>query len=216
MILTSIGSGLQSDEGMWTLDNLPRKNLEDKYNFKITDKWLKNAQLASVRFNDGGSGAFVSKSGLVLTNHHVAMGQLQKMSTKKLDYVRDGFFSKKNSDEIKCPDLELNVLVSMENVTKQIVNASKNVETDKAKNEKRKEEIAKIEKTSNDKTGLRSDVVELYDGGEYWLYRYKKYTDVRLVMAPELQAASFGGDPDNFNYPRFALDFAFFRVYENK
>ena len=215
MILTSIGSGLQSDEGMWTLDNLPRKNLEDKYNFKIADKWLKNAQLASVRFNDGGSGAFVSKSGLVLTNHHVAMGQLQKMSTKKLDYVRDGFFSKKNSDEIKCPDLELNVLVSMENVTKQIVNASKNVETDKAKNEKRKEEIAKIEKTSNDKTGLRSDVVELYDGGEYWLYRYKKYTDVRLVMAPELQAASFGGDPDNFNYPRFALDFAFFRVYEN-
>jgi len=211
----SLSTNISSDEGMWTLDNLPQKNLQEKYHFKITDKWLKNAQLASVRFNDGGSGAFVSNGGLVLTNHHVAMGQLQKMSTKKSDYVKDGFFTKKNSDEMKCPDLELNVLISIENVTTQVVNASKDVETDKAKNEKRKEEIAKIEKTSNDKTGLRSDVVELYDGGEYWLYRYKKYTDVRLVMAPELQAAAFGGDPDNFNYPRFSLDFAFFRVYEN-
>ncbi|MBP9888150.1 MAG: S46 family peptidase [Leptospiraceae bacterium] len=217
MMITGItlNTNILSDEGMWTLDNLPQKNLQEKYDFKITDKWLKNAQLASVRFNDGGSGAFVSNGGLVLTNHHVAMGQLQKMSTKKSDYVKDGFFAKKNSDEKKCPDLELNVLISMENVTSQVVNASKNVETDKAKNEKRKEEIAKIEKTSNDKTRLRSDVVELYDGGEYWLYRYKKYTDVRLVMAPELQAAAFGGDPDNFNYPRFSLDFAFFRVYEN-
>ncbi len=211
----AVGANLSSDEGMWTLDNLPKKNLEEKYNFKFTDKWLKNAQLASVRFNDGGSGAFVSPKGLVLTNHHVAMGQLQKMSTKASDYVKDGFFTKKFADEIKCPDLELNILVSMEDVTKQVVGASSDVETDKAKNEKRKEEIAKIEKASSDRSGLRSDVVELYDGGEYWLYRYKKYTDVRLVMAPELQAASFGGDPDNFNYPRFALDFAFFRVYEN-
>jgi hypothetical protein len=217
MLITSImvGSSLQSDEGMWTLDNLPKKNLEEKYNFKFSDKWLKNAQLASVRFNDGGSGAFVSPKGLVLTNHHVAMGQLQKMSTKKADYVKEGFFTKELKEEKKCPDLELNILVSMEDVTKKVVNASTNENTDKVKNEKRKEEIAKIEKASSDKTGLRSDVVELYDGGEYWLYRYKKYTDVRLVMAPELQAASFGGDPDNFNYPRFALDFAFFRVYEN-
>jgi hypothetical protein len=217
MMITGIavGTSLSSDEGMWTLDNLPKKNLEEKYNFKFTDKWLKNAQLASVRFNDGGSGAFVSPKGLVLTNHHVAMGQLQKISTKASDYVKDGFFTKKFADEIKCPDLELNILVSMEDVTKLVVDASESADTDKEKNEKRKEEIAKIEKASNEKTGLRSDVVELYDGGEYWLYRYKKYTDIRLVMAPELQAASFGGDPDNFNYPRFALDFAFFRVYEN-
>lgn len=213
--ITLISSNLASDEGMWTLDNLPKKQLEEKYNFKITDKWLKNAQLASVRFNDGGSGAFISSQGLVITNHHVAMGQLQKMSSKKNDYVKDGFFANKLSDEIKCPDLELNVLISMEDVTKQVVSASASGDSDKAKNEKRKEEIAKIEKASNEKTKLRSDVVELYDGGEYWLYRYKKYTDVRLVMAPELQAASFGGDPDNFNYPRFALDMAFFRVYEN-
>ncbi len=217
MMITGItvGTSLSSDEGMWTLDNLPQKKIEEKYNFTFTDKWLKNGQLASVRFNDGGSGAFISSRGLVLTNHHVAMGQLQKMSTKTADYVKNGFFTKNFTEEIKSPDLELNILVSMEDVTKQVVGASMTVETDKAKNEKRKEEIAKIEKASNDKTGLRSDVVELYDGGEYWLYRYKKYTDVRLVMAPELQAASFGGDPDNFNYPRFALDFAFFRVYEN-
>jgi V8-like Glu-specific endopeptidase len=211
----SLNTSLSSDEGMWTLDNLPKKYLEEKYNFKMKDKWLKNAQLSSVRFNDGGSGAFVSSKGLVLTNHHVAMGQLQKMSKKNTDYVKNGFFTKSNQEEIKCPDLELNVLISMEDVTKQVVDASQKEITDKLKNEKRKEEIAKIEKVSNEKTGLRSDIVELYDGGEYWLYRYKKYTDVRLVMAPELQAASFGGDPDNFNYPRFSLDFAFFRVYEN-
>lgn len=211
----TLNSNLFSDEGMWTLDNLPREILEEKYNFKFKDKWLKNAQLASVRFNDGGSGAFVSSKGLVLTNHHVAMEQLQKMSTKNSDYVKDGFFAKSYNEEIKCPDLELNILISMENVTKQIVDATLIAETDKKKNENRKEEIAKIEKISSDTTGFRSDVVELYNGGEYWLYRYKKYTDVRLVTAPELQAASFGGDPDNFNYPRFALDFAFFRVYEN-
>jgi hypothetical protein len=205
---------LRGDEGMWTFDNLPVKLLKDRYGFTPKQAWIDHLRLASVRFNDGGSGAFVSKNGLVLTNHHVALGQLQKMSTARKDYVKAGFFAKTLKDEIACPDLEVNVLVSMEDVTKRVLAAVDAGASDKERNERRKGEISRIAKESADKTGLRSDVVELYQGGEYWLYRYKKYTDMRLVMAPELQAAFYGGDPDNFTYPRFALDFAFFRVYE--
>jgi len=206
---------LRGDEGMWTFDNLPIKLLKDRYGFTPKQDWIDHLRLASVRFNDGGSGAFVSKNGLVLTNHHVALGQLQKMSTPKKDYVKEGFFAKDLKGEIACPDLEVNVLVSMEDVTARVRAAVDPKASDKDQNEQRKGEISRITKASSDETGLRSDVVELYQGGEYWLYRYKKYTDMRLVMAPELQAAFYGGDPDNFTYPRFALDFAFFRVYEN-
>jgi len=205
---------LRGDEGMWTFDNLPVKLLKERYNFVPKQDWIDHLRLASVRFNDGGSGAFVSKNGLVLTNHHVALGQLQKMSTPKKDYVKEGFFAKGIKDEIACPDLEVNVLVSMENVTEQVLGAINPKSSDKEQNEQRKAQISRITKQSTDQTGFRSDVVELYQGGEYWLYRYKKYTDMRLVMAPELQAAFYGGDPDNFTYPRYALDFAFFRVYE--
>ncbi|MFI5345274.1 MAG: S46 family peptidase [Elusimicrobiota bacterium] len=206
---------VQTDEGMWTFDNLPLKLLKDNYGFAPTRDWVEHLQKASVRFNDGGSGAFVSKDGLVLTNHHVALGQLQKMSTAAKDYVKNGFFARARAQEIKCPDLEINVLVSMENVTSRVLKAVDAAAPEKLQNEQRKGEISRIAKESMDKTGLRSDVVTLYQGGEYWLYRYKKYTDTRLVMAPEIQAAFYGGDPDNFTYPRFALDFAFFRVYEN-
>ncbi|MDD5303572.1 MAG: S46 family peptidase [Elusimicrobia bacterium] len=205
---------LRGDEGMWTFDNLPVKLLKERYDFTPKQDWIDHLRLASVRFNDGGSGAFVSKNGLVLTNHHVALGQLQKMSTPKKDYVKAGFFAKTLKDEIACPDLEVNVLVSMENVTERVRAAVDPKSSDKDQNEQRKAEISRITKASTDETGLRSDVVELYQGGEYWLYRYKKYTDMRLVMAPELQAAFYGGDFDNFTYPRYALDFAFFRVYE--
>ncbi len=204
-----------SDEGMWTFDNLPAQQLKERYGFEATPQWLEKVRLGAVRFNDGGSGGFVSANGLVLTNHHVALGQLQKISTEKNDYVKNGFFARSQDQELKCPDLELNVLVSMENVTDRVLGAIKKGASDKEQNEQRKAAMAHIEKESTQKTKLRSDVVELYQGGEYWLYRYKKYTDIRLVMAPEAQAAFYGGDPDNFTYPRFDLDFAFFRVYEN-
>ena len=206
---------LRGDEGMWTFDNLPVKLLKERYGFTPSQDWIDHLRLASVRFNDGGSGAFVSKDGLVLTNHHVALGQLQKMSSAKKDYVKEGFFAKGPKEEIACPDLEVNVLVSMRDVTAEIVKAIDPKASDKEQNEQRKGQISRITKASTEESGLRSDVVELYQGGEYWLYRYKKYTDMRLVMAPELQAAFYGGDPDNFTYPRYALDFAFFRVYEN-
>jgi len=212
--LTMAAPNLRADEGMWTLDNLPTKPLKEHYGFTAAPEWVEHLQKASVRFNDGGSGAFVSKDGLVLTNHHVALGQLQKMATAEKDYVRDGFFARSAKEEIPCPDLEINVLVSFEDVTARVLKAVDAKASDKERNDQRKAEISRIAKESTDKTGLRSDVVELYQGGEYWLYRYKKYTDMRLVMAPELQAAFYGGDPDNFTYPRYALDFAFFRVYE--
>jgi Peptidase S46 len=204
-----------ADEGMWTFDNPPLKQLKEKYNFVPTKEWLDHVRLSSVRFNDGGSGSFVSPYGLVVTNHHVALGQLQKISTKDKNYVADGFFARTRSEELKCPDLELNVLISMENVTARVQAAIKPGMTPKEIFDAQRAEIARITKESTDKTGLRSDVISLYNGSEHWLYRYKRYTDVRLVMAPEQQIAFFGGDADNFTYPRYDLDMAFFRVYEN-
>jgi hypothetical protein len=206
---------VRADEGMWTFDNPPLKLLKEKYGFTPTQQWLDHLRLSSVRLNDGGSGSFVSPHGLLLTNHHVALGQLQKNSSAEHDYVRDGFYAATPDEEMKSPDLEVNVLVAMENVTERVnggVKGAKNTEEEFAK---RKTVIADIERESTEKTGLRSDVVTLYSGGEYWLYRYKKYTDVRLVFAVEQQTAFFGGDPDNFTYPRYDLDMALFRVYEN-
>jgi len=213
-ILFLISGTLNADEGMWTLDNPPLKQLKEKYGFEPTPEWLEHIRLSSVRVGDGGSGSFISANGLVLTNHHVGRGQLQKMSTAEKDYVKDGFYAATLAEEIPCPDLELNVLISMENVTAQVMAAvKKNMDPVQALAAK-KAAVAAIEKKSLKKTGLRSDVVSLYHGGEYWLYRYKKYTEVKLVFAPEQQAAFYGGDPDNFTFPRHDLDMTIFRAYE--
>jgi hypothetical protein len=206
---------LRADEGMWTFDNPPVKQLKEKYNFTPTQGWLDHLRLASVRLNDGGSGSFVSPHGLLLTNHHVALGQLQKNSSAAHDYVQDGFYAETLDQEMKSPDLEVNVLISMENVTDRVNAATKSAKSTEEEFAKRKAVVADIERESTEKTGLRSDVITLYSGGEYWLYRYKKYTDVRLVFAVEQQAAFYGGDPDNFTYPRYDIDMALFRVYEN-
>jgi hypothetical protein len=209
-------AGLRADEGMWTFDNVPLNTLKEKYNFTPPAGWLDHLRLSSVRFEDGGSGSFVSATGLVLTNHHVALDQLQKISTPQKNYVRDGFYAARREQELKSADLEVSVLVSFDNVTARVAEAVQKAGADAKKAlEARKAAIAEIEKQSLDATGLRSEIVSLYQGSEYWLYRYKKYTDVRLVFAPEQQIAFFGGDPDNFTYPRYDLDFALFRVYEN-
>jgi Peptidase S46 len=210
-----IGLPVRADEGMWTFDNPPARQLQEKYHFTPTQQWLDHVRLSSVRLNDGGSGSFVSPHGLLLTNHHVARGQLQKNSTKEHDYIQNGFYAATPAQEMKSPDLEVNVLVSIENVTARVLAALKQAKNPEEEFAARKAVIAEIERESQQKTGLRSDVVTLYQGGEYWLYRYKKYTDVRIVFAPEQQAAFFGGDPDNFTYPRYDLDMALFRVYEN-
>ncbi|MGB6829991.1 MAG: S46 family peptidase [Terracidiphilus sp.] len=214
-LLLSAAIVAPAEEGMWTFDNLPVKQLEAKYGFKATREWLDHVRLSSVRLNDGGSGSFVSPDGLLLTNHHVARAQLQKNSTAEHDYIRDGFYATSEDQELKSPDLEINVLVGMKDVTERVQNATKGI-TDKAESLKKQEaEIAAIEEESKKASGLRSDVNSLYNGSEYWLYQYKAYTDVRLVFAPEQQAAFFGGDPDNFTYPRYDIDMALYRVYED-
>jgi hypothetical protein len=206
---------VRADEGMWTFNNVPRAEIKKKYGFEVTDAWLKKVQLATVRFNSGGTGSFVSADGLVLTNHHIASDVLQKISTAESDYNKEGFYAHTRDQEVKAPDLELNQLISIEDVTERVTSAVKPGSSPAEANAARRAAMANIEKESSEKTGLRSDVITLYQGGQYNLYRYKAYTDVRLVFAPEFAIAFFGGDPDNFMFPRYDLDMALFRVYEN-
>src|SRR5579864_48229 len=204
-----------ADEGLWLFNNPPKKQLKEKYGFDAGPEWYDHVMRSSVRFNSGGSGSFVSANGLVMTNHHVGADALQKMSDEKHNYLADGFYAKTSAEEKKCLDLELNVLEEIVDVTKEVEGAVKPDMSAEDAFKARRSVMAKIEKESQEKTGLRSNVITLYQGGQYHLYRYKRYTDVRLVFAPEQQIAFFGGDPDNFEYPRYDLDICFFRVYEN-
>src|ERR1700741_976261 len=204
-----------ADEGMWTFNNVPRAEIKKKYGFDVTDEWLNKVRLASVRFNNGGSGSFVLPNGLVLTNYHIVEDIVGEVSTPEKHRAKEGFVAKTRAEEIKAPSLELNQLISIEDVTARVNGAVKAGATNAEAFPARGAEISKIRAEPKKATGLRSDVVTLYQGGQYNLYRYKKYTDVRLVFVPEFQAAFFGGDPDNFNFPRFNIDMALVRVYEN-
>ena len=186
--IASIVTISAGDEGMWTFDNLPLAQLEEQYSFTQTTEWLEQIRLSSLRLNDGGSGSFVSSRGLVMTNHHVGLNQVQNLSTSEADYVTNGFYAPSIDKELRAPDLEIDVLVSMDNVTERIQAATRLAEDERQALSERRAEIALVEKESLDLTGLRSQVVSLYRGGEFWLYRYKQYTDVRLVFAPETQA----------------------------
>jgi len=215
VFMVTFSPSLLADEGMWLFNHPPRKQLKEKYGFDVTETWLDHVQKSSVRFNSGGSGSFVSEDGLVISNHHVGADALQKFGDKNKNYLRDGFYARSQAQEKRCLDLELNVLVSIEDVTTRVNVAVKSEMAVEQAFLARRAVMAEIEKESFDKTGLRSDVVTLYQGGQYHLYRFKKYTDVRLVFAPEQQIAFYGGDPDNFEYPRFDLDICLFRVYED-
>ncbi|KAA1257685.1 Peptidase S46 [Rubripirellula obstinata] len=203
------------DEGMYLFNDLPTQQLKADHDFEPSEDWADHLRLSSVRFNSGGSGSFISSDGLVLTNHHVASDTLHKLSTPERNLIDDGFLATSTDQELKAPDLELNQLVSIEDVTKQVNDAVDSDASAEDAAEQRRAVIARIEKASKDETGLRSDVVTLFGGGKYHLYRYKKYTDVRLVWAPETAAAFFGGDADNFEYPRYNLDATIMRVYED-
>jgi hypothetical protein len=209
------GFMLQADEGIWLFNQPPSKFLRDRYHFDATDAWLEHLQKSSVRFDSGGSGSFVSEDGLIISNHHVGADAIQKLGTEDKNYLRDGFYARTHAEELKCLDLELDVLESIEDVTARVNTAVLTNANASSAVVARRKIIAEIEKESLDRTGLRSDIVTLWEGGAYQLYRYKSYTDVRLVFAPEQQIADYGGDPDNFEYPRYDLDICLFRAYEN-
>lgn len=206
---------LWAEEGMWTFDNPPLKRLQDAHGFAPSPAWLEKVRLASVRFMDGGSGSFVSPDGLMVTNHHVGLACIENLSTPDKDYVASGFLAPSRDKEPACPGYEVNVLVGIEDVTGRVLGSVKPEMSDKEAREVRKAATAKIENECAGKTKLRCDVVNLYQGSEYHLYSYRKHTDVRLVFAPEQEIAFFGGDPDNFTFPRHDLDVAIFRAYED-
>ncbi|MFN0135636.1 MAG: S46 family peptidase, partial [Phycisphaerae bacterium] len=202
-----------ADEGMWLLNQPPTALLNERHAFEPTPAFLEHMQKAAVRV--GGSASFVSADGLVMTNHHVASDQLQKLSTPERNLLRDGFYARTRADEIKLPDVEARMLVSIEDVTAQVTAAASPDMSAAAANQARRERIAAIEREGEAKAGLKCDVVTLYHGARYHLYSYKRFADVRLVFAPEMQIAFFGGDNDNFEFPRFNLDVTFYRVYED-
>jgi hypothetical protein len=204
-----------ADEGMWLYNEPPKDKIKAKYGFELTQPWLDHVRLSSVRFNNGGSGSFVSADGLTFTNHHVGAGCVQQLSTEGHDYIKTGFYAKTQAEEAKCPNLELNQLIGIEDVTDKINAGVKSGMSAAESGQAQRAAMSQVEKDCSTTTGLRCDVVIFYSGQVYNLYKYKKYTDVRLVFAPEFGIAFFGGDPDNFTYPRYDLDITFFRVYEN-
>lgn len=213
-VVLSFISPIFADEGMWTFDNPPLKQWKERYNFEPTQAWMDNVRLASPKVN-GSSAGFVSANGLIITNHHVAASYIERLSTKERNLMKTGFTAANQAAELKVPNGEASVLASFDNVTDRIRNVEKNAPDDAVAANNRINEIAAIEKECNDATKLRCNVISFYSGGEYWLYRHKIYSDIRLVMAPEEQAAFFGGDYDNFVFPRHDLDFTFLRAYEN-
>ena len=204
---------LQADEGMWLFNQPPSNLLKEKYSITLSKDWLEHLQASSIRFNNGGSGSFVSGNGLVITNHHIGADSLEKLSTKDHDLLKEGFWAKTPAAELRCPDMELNVLESIEDVTGRVESAVKSGLSPAEAAAARRAILAEIESESKKATGLRSDVVTLHHGGLYHLYRYRRFTDVRLVFAPESAIAGYGGDVDNFEFPRFNLDICLFRVY---
>jgi hypothetical protein len=217
LLLTLIISASSAfcDEGMWLYSSFPVEKVKTAYGFEPSQAWLDHVRLSSVRFNNGGSGSFVSANGLVFTNHHVGAKCVEELSKAGTDYMKTGFSAKTTADEAKCPNLELNVLQSMDDVTTKVNAGLHPGMTTVEQSKSQRAAMSAIEKDCAATTKLRCDVVTFYSGGMYQLYRYKKYTDVRLVFAPEFQMAFFGGDEDNFTYPRYDLDITFFRVYEN-
>ncbi len=203
-----------ADEGMWLYNAFPHARVKAKYSFDPSQSWLDHIRLSSIRFNNG-TGSFVSPDGLAFTNHHIASECIHSISTGGKDYMKTGFYARTRAEEPKCPDLELDIVQKIEDVTAKVNAAVKPAMSAADAGQAQRAAMSAIEKDCATATGLRCDVVTLYSGGMYHLYIYKKYTDVRLVFAPEFDMAFFGGDPDNFTYPRYDLDISFFHVYEN-
>lgn len=205
-----------AEEGLWLFNGVPdslKSEIKRKYGFTLTQPFLDHLRASSVHFG-GGSGSFVSADGLLFTNHHVASGCVQSLSSQEHDYMKDGFHARTHEEEKRCPGLRVRVLQEITDVTAQVQEAAKASPDAAEGNRLRRAEISKIENGCSAK-GIDCQVVTLYAGGRYNLYRYKEYEDVRLVFAPEFLSAFFGGDPDNFTYPRYCFDITFLRAYED-
>jgi Peptidase S46 len=213
--LVSRSLPVKADEGMWLLDNFPSDRVEALYGFRPDQKWLDRARLSAVRLAQGCSAGFVSSRGLVQTNHHCAEDCLEQLSTSGKDLFTTGFYAKEGKDEAKCPDYELNQLVGIVDVTARVREAIDGKEGANFTDAKRAVRAAIAKECSGGDDALRCDVVEFYDGGVYNLYKYRRFQDVRLVFAPEQAIAFFGGDPDNFEFPRYDLDVSYLRVYQD-
>ena len=213
LLLPSIAG---ADQGMWTFNNFPSTKVSQAYGFSPDQTWLDHVRLSSIRLAGGCSASLVSKDGLVMTNHHCAHSCIEQLSTKERDYVQTGFYAKEAKDEVKCPDMEANQLILISDVTERVKTATAGKDG-KAFSDALKAVEADIAKecTGGDNKALRCDVVDLYHGGVYNLYKYRRYQDLRLVFAPEFAIAFFGGDPDNFQFPRYDLDVSFVRIYDN-
>ncbi len=201
---------------------VPRDAIAKAHNVTLTDAWLDHVRLSTVRISVGGTGSFVSKTGLILTNHHVASDCIAKIGSSSHNYMDEGFYAARDGGEVKCPDMAVDVLVASEDVTDKVRAAKTPTMSDAEANVAMKAKMGELEKACTDKNqsatheegvSARCEVVTLYAGGKYHLYSYTRYTDIRLVFAPEAAIAFFGGDPDNFTYPRFDLDMALFRAY---
>ena len=205
-----------ADEGMWTIDNFPAATIAAKYDVSIDDDWLRAAQLATTRLENGCTGSFSSDDGLVLTNNHCLWSCIRNLSSAERNLSDEGFMANTREEELQCPGQQISVLVDMEEVTDKIMQATAGLD-DAAANDARKAQLTNLESACEEKSGnaLNCEAVSLYNGGQYFIYTYKRYDDVRLVFAPELDIAAFGGDPDNFNFPRWCLDMSFLRAYEN-
>ncbi|HEX7316089.1 MAG TPA: S46 family peptidase [Pyrinomonadaceae bacterium] len=214
LLAATLAPSALADEGMWAFNNLPRAEIKRRYGFEVTDDWVKRVQSATVRFPNG-TGSFVSPEGLVLTNYHIVEDIVGELSTAERDLAKTGFVAHARAEELKIPGLTLDQLVRIEDVTARVNGAAKPGMSDTEAGAARLAEVGRIQAEAAKSSGMRADVVTLYQGGVYNLYFYKQYTDVRLVFAPEFQSAFFGGDPDNFNFPRYNLDMALVRVYEN-
>jgi len=199
---------------MWTFNNFPTEKVRARYGFAPPKDWLDHVRLSSVRLAEGCSASLVSPNGLVMTNHHCAVTCIQQISTAEKDYAAKGYQAKSPAEELRCPGQEANVLDEISDVSARMAAATKGL-ADKPANEARKAEMAKIEKECATSNGLRCEVISLYGGGVYNLYKYRRYQDIRIVFAPEFAAAFFGGDPDNFMFPRYDLDLSFLRIYDN-
>jgi hypothetical protein len=215
LMLGLLATTAHADEGMWLFNRLPGELLQKRYGFAPDAKWVERIQKASVRFGRGGSASFISKDGLLISNHHVGAGTLQRLSSKENNLIYEGFYARTLAEEKPCPGVELWVLIEIEDVTARVNQAVKSGMSDEAAFEARRGVIAEIEKSCSQAENTRCDIVTLFQGAEYHLYKYRRYTDVRLVFAPEEQIAFFGGDPDNFEFPRYNLDICLFRAYEN-